>query len=271
MFSSTLRHIALVVGLLATLVPAYAQQGAPPSAPTIPTAPAATDLLIKRNGDEVAVRIEEITPDLVKYRRADNLQGPLISILKSDVFMVRYANGTKDVFTAPRVTAAIPTPDTTFPPLAKTEPTDSVFADVDANGPRIGLTVVGNGKLRNRLRDDFNASNVVTQFGWQFENRLFRLPSGLSGLFELVPLIGGLEQGLFLPSVSGILGLRTKGGFEVGFGPNVSLAGAGFAIATGVTLQGKYVNVPLNFAMVPGRGGNRFSFLVGFTYRRRHR
>src|SRR5687767_506759 len=58
----------------------------------------AQDLLTKRNGDELSVKVVEITPAEVKYRRADNPDGPLISVWRSDVFMIRYANGTKEVF-----------------------------------------------------------------------------------------------------------------------------------------------------------------------------
>ena len=144
---------------------------------------------------------------------------------------------------------------------------DSVFRHVSAAGPRIGLTVIGKGELRNKLRDDYDATNIVSQFGWQFEQRLFSLPHGPTGLFEFVPLIGGLEQGLFLPSVSGILGVRGQTGLEVGVGPNLSLAGAGLVLAAGHTVTGRFVNVPINFAVVPSREGARFSFLLGFTYR----
>ena len=60
----------------------------------------AQDLLTKRNGDEVLVKVLEITPNEVKYRRTDNPDGPLISVWTSDVFMIRYANGAKEVFGA---------------------------------------------------------------------------------------------------------------------------------------------------------------------------
>ena len=58
----------------------------------------AQDILITRNGDEFQVKVLEITPDLVKYKKTDNPDGPLISVLKSTVYMVKYANGTKDFF-----------------------------------------------------------------------------------------------------------------------------------------------------------------------------
>ncbi len=280
----TFRAALAVVALLAGFSPVLAQQTpAPaPATPTSPAQPNATpaDIIVKRNGDDIAGHVEEVTPELVKYRRADNLQGPLFTVLRSEVFMIRYANGTKDVFGPTPSRPALPDPSTItnrVPPVATYSAPppppppytseDSVFAHVGAGGPRIGVTYIGKGALRNKLRDDFDATNVISQFGWQFEQRLFTLPHGPMGLFEFIPLIGGLEQGLFLPSVSGILGIRGRTGLEVGVGPNLSLAGAGMVFAVGHTVQGKYINVPINFAVVPSREGARFSFLLGFTYR----
>ncbi len=57
-----------------------------------------SDLLTLRNGDEINVKIIELTDNLVKYKRCDNIDGPLISISKSKVFSIEYKNGTKEVF-----------------------------------------------------------------------------------------------------------------------------------------------------------------------------
>ncbi len=271
---ATLVFRFLLAAALLSAVPVFAQQPTPATQAAPPAALPPTDVIVKLTGDELPVHIVEVTPDMVKYHRADNPQGPLFSVFKRDVFMVRYANGTKDVFGTP-APAPARVPDYNYSPAISTVRTynkvpiterDSVFDHVQAGGPRIGLTVVGNGKLRDRLRDEFDASNVITQIGWQFEQRLFTLPHGPTGLIEFVPLIGGLEQGLFLPSISGILGLRGQNGLEIGLGPNLSLAGAGMAFAAGQTIKGKYVNVPINFAVVPAREGTRVSFLIGFTY-----
>lgn len=265
--------------LTAALLSAFAGRGQTP-APATPT-----DVVVKRDGTEIAAHVDEVTPEVVKYHRADNLKGPLFTVFKSELFMIRYANGTKDVFTTMPPRPAEPAPAVAPAPVAAPAPIyypppppprpltaeDSVFQQVAANGPRIGVTVIGNGKLRDKLRDEYDATNVISQFGWQFETRLFQLPQGPSGLLEFVPLVGGLEQGLFLPSLSMVLGLRGQSGLEIGFGPNVSLAGAGLVVAAGHTVQGRYLNVPVNFAIVPSREGTRFSMLIGFTYKERRR
>jgi hypothetical protein len=58
------------------------------------------DLIILKNGEEIKSKILEVSPTEIKYKKFDNLDGPTFSIFKSDVFMIKYQNGTKDVFTS---------------------------------------------------------------------------------------------------------------------------------------------------------------------------
>src|SRR5208283_4547211 len=60
----------------------------------------AQDVIVLKSGDEIKSKVLEITPTEIKYKKFDNLEGPTIVIVKSDVFMIKYANGTKDVMTA---------------------------------------------------------------------------------------------------------------------------------------------------------------------------
>ena len=55
------------------------------------------DNIILKDGMEISAKIIEITPELIKYKKCGNLDGPLISIYKSDILMLRYADGTKDI------------------------------------------------------------------------------------------------------------------------------------------------------------------------------
>ena len=253
----------------------------------------AQDTLIRRNGDELAVKVLEITPAEVKYRRTDNPDGPLISVWRTDVFMIRYANGTKEVLGAvPAVSAPAsasapapapalspapgpalapaPSKSPAVPILSNSAPNETILDEViRLDGPRLGVTLLSDGVV-NRARDNgVDISPFITQFGWQFESRLFRLPNGFSGLIELVPLVGGLEQGKFLPSVSGLLGLRGSNGFEFGLGPNLTPLGTGLVLAVGTSIQSQGINFPINLAVAPGRDGVRVSLLFGFNARRR--
>ena len=56
------------------------------------------DNIIFKNGDELRAKVIEITQDVVKYKRCDNLDGPIISVNKYKILMIRYKNGTKEIF-----------------------------------------------------------------------------------------------------------------------------------------------------------------------------
>ena len=55
------------------------------------------DILILQNGDEISVSIMEITPRLIKYKKCNNENGPLISISKKEVVMIKYSDGTNEI------------------------------------------------------------------------------------------------------------------------------------------------------------------------------
>jgi hypothetical protein len=135
---------------------------------------------------------------------------------------------------------------------------------MNLSGPRFGLTVV-TGPAVDRLRDEVGVAPVFTQFGWQFERGFHFEESGLTAVSEWVFLAGGLEQGVFLPSVSWLVGMRTPRGTEFGVGPNLSAAGVGLALTGGVTTRVGDLNIPVNFALVPSGSGVRMSMLTGFN------
>jgi hypothetical protein len=135
----------------------------------------------------------------------------------------------------------------------------------DLSGPRFGITI-----LAPRLVDTLNSrgidvGRVISQFGWQFERIFYQSETGLSALAEWIVLVGGLDQGAFLPSFSWMFGVRTRRGVEFGVGPNVSAGGFGLALASGVTTRVGPLNVPITVAVVPSAYGTRVSVLTGFT------
>ncbi len=115
----------------------------------------------------------------------------------------------------------------------------------ELSGPRLGLTYITPGEIVNEIDGSF-----ITQYGWQFETR-FVSGEELAGLVEWVLLAGGLEKGYVLPSVTSIIGLRTKSGFEIGAGPNLSLVGVGLVFAAGYNFSVGSLNLPLNLSWVP--------------------
>ena len=110
-------------------------------------------------------------------------------------------------------------------------------------GPRFGVTYLSDSIMDKLKNEDINISPMVTQFGWQFEKQFNPNQGGPTLVTEWVLLAGGVEQGVFLPSVSWLVGVRTKSGMEFGIGPNLSVAG--------MTLQAGGLNIPVNIAVVP--------------------
>jgi len=59
----------------------------------------AQDVITLRNGDEIKALVQEIGDEDVKYKMYENPNGPNYTLKKSGIFMIRYANGSRDVFT----------------------------------------------------------------------------------------------------------------------------------------------------------------------------
>lgn len=55
------------------------------------------DELIFKNGEIENVIVEEVTKNEIKYRMCDNQEGPLFIVDRSELFMIKYKNGTKTV------------------------------------------------------------------------------------------------------------------------------------------------------------------------------
>jgi hypothetical protein len=145
------------------------------------------------------------------------------------------------------------------PPAART---------LSLSGPRFGVTMLSPGVVEKLAGEGIDIGSTMSQFGWQVERQFYSKAGGITALNEWVFLLGGLDQSLAIPSVSWLVGLRTKEGAEVGVGPNVTPAGAALAIAAGVTFRAGILNVPVNFAVVPTKAGTRVTVLTGFTLRR---
>ena len=60
----------------------------------------AQDTLTMRSGENIAVKVLEVGPSEVKYKKIDNLNGPNFTVLKSNLLMIRYQNGSKDDFSS---------------------------------------------------------------------------------------------------------------------------------------------------------------------------
>ena len=209
----------------------------------------AQDLITFRNGTQINGSILELTPTLIKFKKVAD--GPTYSMNLSDVSSITYQNGTIETINPSPI---VSTPTNKINTKADPIEDEMLIPTKRYGGPRVGLTYISAGTTRTRIADAFNRADItpfVSQFGWQFETRIFTLENGAAGLIEFIPLIGGIEQGLFLPSESGIIGFRGANGVEFGVGPSVSLAGFGLVMAVGASFKVGKITFPINIAFSP--------------------
>jgi hypothetical protein len=135
------------------------------------------------------------------------------------------------------------------------------------SGPRFGVSYIGTGstaQVLNRVNTmdslsyanySGSANTMTTQYGWQWETRFADTGGPVVGLVEWVALIAGMEKGLFLPSFSTLVGIRSDNGLEFATGPNLSGSGLGFVFALGYNYKKGDLNLPINIAFVPNKMG----------------
>ena len=56
------------------------------------------DIITKKDGTDIQARILEITTSEVKYKKFSNIDGPIFTLPKSEILIVRYENGENEVF-----------------------------------------------------------------------------------------------------------------------------------------------------------------------------
>lgn len=61
----------------------------------------AQDKLHKMNGETIEVKVKEVTAKEIRYKKADNADGPTYTIGKREVESIEYQNGSEDVFNKP--------------------------------------------------------------------------------------------------------------------------------------------------------------------------
>ena len=135
-------------------------------------------------------------------------------------------------------------------------------------GPRLGLVYISASPGSTFLNGDMKLDDIFDEgssdyaevakgtltslYGWQWESR-FADGGNVTGIVEWIALVGGMEKGKFLPSVSSMVGARTASGLEFAVGPNLSLSGIAMVFGVGYNFKSGVLNMPVNIAFVPGR------------------
>jgi hypothetical protein len=155
------------------------------------------------------------------------------------------------------------------------------------NGPRFGMAFF-TGQTANRFQaprseGGYNGAYPgVWQFGYQFEKQYLNT-GDVQVLFEFIPMVNGLDQGMFNPSFTVLHGIRSNNtGLEFAFGPTLRFikksatqpvldsngklyASSDFVFAFGRSFKSGRMNIPVNLFVVPNKNGTRFGFSFGFN------
>ena len=127
----------------------------------------------------------------------------------------------------------LPTDELLISRITKTEQYENTVINpnqtkLNLGGPRLGVTYFS-GAIGKRMQEPLNTGGydayypAMFMFGYQFEIQY--LNSGnFQSLFEFVPSITGVDQGLILPNLSAMIGFRHNiWGIEFALGPSVGL------------------------------------------------
>ncbi len=99
---------------------------------------------------------------------------------------------------------------------------------LNLSGPRMGAAYITEGEMNKRLQapeeyGGYDGYPVMSQFGYQYEIQ-YLSAGNFQALVEFVFMISGLEQQMFIPSLTFMNGFRlNKKGWEVAFGPSISI------------------------------------------------
>lgn len=224
----------------------------------------AQDIITFKNGSQIKVKVIRKDAKTVHYYYYDRPQGPEYFISAEEIATIQLENN-------------------------QAETINSVQSKIDGsterirrlyNGPRVGFMHLSQGSVSRGL-ESIGLKPNFTMLGWQFESRFFHNPNGSHLMFEFVPMVAGIEQGMFLPSASLLLGYRNSSGFEFGLGPNLSPSGPAMVFSVGKSFESHGMVYPVNLVYVPGYNlqeanefvpagfiGNRISLIFGFNTRK---
>lgn len=178
---------------------------------------------------------------------------------------------------------------------------------LNLEGPRMGYSFL-TGDAAQIFKDPvskggYNGYPALFQFGYQFEKQYLN-EGKFQALFEFIPMVSGLDQGLFIPSLTVMNGLRNNiNGIEFAIGPSFnvikqskqfqvdgvwypanstanptgaeevyrmdsrgSLALRSYVvIAGGFSLRSGKMNIPINAFFIPSKDSPRFGLSFGFN------
>jgi len=178
---------------------------------------------------------------------------------------------------------------------------------LNLSGPRMGFTYYSGTTAEilkaSKSKGGFDVYPTMFQFGYQFETQYLN-EGNFQALFEFIPMITGLDQGLFIPSLTVMNGFRNNvNGYEFAFGPTFFITPetkgfyyqnawyqeyelptlenkeivtrldsrgdrklhSSFVIGVGKTFISGKLNIPVNAYVIPSKNGFRYGVSFGYN------
>lgn len=145
---------------------------------------------------------------------------------------------------------------------------------LQSDGPRMGITAM-TGYLAKvmespKAEGGYDGYPFMFQFGYQFEKQYLN-EGNLQALFEIIPMITGLDQSRVIPSITLLNGLRNNiNGWEFAFGPNfaISRSAEGYVDGSNKFVIPSYQNPAPDGTVLESRPDSRGSVVLatGFLF-----
>jgi FKBP-type peptidyl-prolyl cis-trans isomerase FkpA len=122
------------------------------------------DIIILKNGDEIKAKVSEVLTDVVKYKKWENQNGPLYSEAKGNIFMIKYQNGSKDLFAnqTASATVAVSSEEALRNNALKTLE-ESIVSNLQKRGKNQVIKLAGFKKTNGVMRN-FGGQNIYTVY-----------------------------------------------------------------------------------------------------------
>jgi hypothetical protein len=129
------------------------------------SAASAQDMIIMKNGNTISAKVMEIYPNEIRYKRFDNLDGPMIIIPSSGVLSINYKNGTIDIINAnaaPVHAPALAPAPAAVPPSSRAQAAASTPAPVAVPSTAAQITDQISGASGSFARQNFVQESLLT-------------------------------------------------------------------------------------------------------------
>ncbi len=169
----------------------------------------AQDVIVMKNGDEVKAKVTEIGTNEIKYKKFDNPDGPVYSATKSDVFMIKYENGTKDMISSsPTSSAAAATSSQAkAKSVIESKPYTALiygglsipigsFSKEEEGGAKTGFTFGHEGDIHisnNSAYFTYNLNYTSHSYGFSFYDPYSYIPDEFTGSYGLIYVLAGFK------------------------------------------------------------------------------